>query len=323
MKIAFLSQMGFQGKVPRNHPNMRTEFAQMCALNVDHYCLKNINSITKKYDHAILLIPKTAHDREWLEKIDIVEKSRQIANKIWFMQEGPSWIFQDMSVYQQFWHYNVLASVDGILTENTTDISYFKGLVGESKPIHDIPSLMIEDAFDYHGITHENDRNGVIIGGNFVRWYGGFDSYIIAKTIGEPIHSVSMGRKQKEEDMIEDISYLPYLTWSEWIVALSQFKYAVHLMPTIAAGTFAMNCAYLGIPCIGYIEADTQRNLHPDLSVKIGDLNSARILAEKLKTDKDFYLHCAKACKENYINSVHNEKHFINYMNKNLNGSIL
>jgi hypothetical protein len=32
MNVVFLSQMGFIGKVPRNHPNMRVEFAQMCAL---------------------------------------------------------------------------------------------------------------------------------------------------------------------------------------------------------------------------------------------------------------------------------------------------
>ena len=37
MKIAFLTQMGFTGKIPRDQPNMRTEFAQMCALKADHY----------------------------------------------------------------------------------------------------------------------------------------------------------------------------------------------------------------------------------------------------------------------------------------------
>ena len=58
MKIAFLSQMGFQGKIPRNHPNMRTEFAQMCALKSYHYPLSTIDNIVEKYDHVILLIPK-------------------------------------------------------------------------------------------------------------------------------------------------------------------------------------------------------------------------------------------------------------------------
>ena len=33
MKSVFLSEMGFAGKIPRNHTNMRTEFAWMCALD--------------------------------------------------------------------------------------------------------------------------------------------------------------------------------------------------------------------------------------------------------------------------------------------------
>jgi len=315
MKIIFLSQMGFQGKVPRNHPNMRTEFAQMCALKADHHPLSLIDNITITYDHAVLLIPKTTHDRESLQSVDIVTKAKNIAKKVWFMQEGPSWIFQDMPISQQFWHYNLLADVDGILTENKTDIPYFKGLVGNNKPIYDIPSLMIEDAINNQTLTNKNDRKGVIIGGNFVRWYGGFDSYIIARELDIPISSVSMGRKQKEEDAIPDINYLPYMDWSNWINALSNFKYAVHLMPTIAAGTFSMNCAYLGIPCIGYKEADTQRILHPNLSVEIGNLEKARKLIDKLKKDEDFYNECSYECLINWKENF-NESSFLNHMNK-------
>lgn len=316
MKIAFLTQMGFQGKVPRNHPNMRTEFAQMCALKADHYPLALVDNIDHFYDHVILLIPKTPKDRESLLNVDLVNKARRIANKVWFMQEGPAWVFQDMPLSHQFWHYNILVDVDGIITENTTDIPYFRGLVGDSKPIFDIPSLMIEDSINISSLSP--NKEGVIIGGNFVRWYGGFDSYIIANLLETPINSVSMGRKQPDENLIPDINYLPYMQWSEWITSLSQFKYAVHLMPTIAAGTFAMNCAYLGIPCIGYNEADTQRNLHPDLSVKMGDLESARKLALKLKNDTLFYKECSDKCKSNYENSPHKEINFIDYMHKNL-----
>ena len=36
-KIAFLTEMGFVDKVAANHPNMRTEFAWMHALDADHY----------------------------------------------------------------------------------------------------------------------------------------------------------------------------------------------------------------------------------------------------------------------------------------------
>ena len=32
MKIGFFSEAGYEGKVPRNHPNMRTDVAWVCAL---------------------------------------------------------------------------------------------------------------------------------------------------------------------------------------------------------------------------------------------------------------------------------------------------
>ena len=73
MKIAFLTDLPFTGKVPRNHLNMRTEFAQMCALKVDHYSLYDVDKISEEYDHVVLLIPKTQQDRDGLYNIDIVK----------------------------------------------------------------------------------------------------------------------------------------------------------------------------------------------------------------------------------------------------------
>lgn len=308
-KVVFLSQMGFVGKVPRNHPNMRVEFAQMCALQADHVPLLAVSQINTKFDIAVLLIPKTPSDRDKLYDIDIVAEARKIADKVVFMQEGPSWIYQDLPVHQQIWHYNLLASVDGILSENETDIPYFKG-INPKVPIQDIPSLMIEDSVLNARLVEK--QNKIIIGGNFTRWYGGFDSYVIATEFDIPIYCPSMGRKQPNEEQL--VTHLPYLQWVDWIHALAEFKYAIHLMPTIAAGTFAMNCGFLGIPCIGYVEADTQRKIHPELSVEIGDLESARECALALKNDKDFYNYCSEIARKNYRELI-SETQFINKMN--------
>lgn len=309
MNIVFLSQMGFIGKVPRTHSNMRVEFAQMCALQANHYPLLAMDQIQTKYDVAVLLIPKTPSDRDKLYNIDIVSEARKIADKVVFMQEGPSWIYQDLPVHQQIWHYNLLTSVDGILSENETDIPYFKG-INPKVPIQDIPSLMIEDSVLNARFVDKQDK--VIIGGNFTRWYGGFDSYVIATEFDLPIHCPSMGRRQPNEEQL--VTHLPYLQWNEWIYALAEFKYAIHLMPTIAAGTFAMNCGFLGIPCIGYNEADTQRKIHPDLSVNIGDLETARKYALDLKNDKNFYHHCSETARKNYRELI-SESQFVIKMN--------
>jgi len=43
-------------------------------------------------------------------------------------------------------------------------------------------------------------------------------------------------------------------------------------MLTIAAGTFSLNCAYFGIPCIGNEKVDTQRLCFPELSVDVENI---------------------------------------------------
>jgi len=316
-KIVFFTEMGFVGKIPRTHPNMRTEFAQMCALGADHYPMLEIQQVQEQYDIAILLIGKTTKFREQIANLNVVSEARKFAKRVMWMQEGPSWIFQDLPLNQQFWHYNVLAEVDGILTENKTDIPYFKGLLGDEKPIHDIPSLMImtDEAGNALYNFSEEKEDAVIIGGNFVRWYGGFDSYIVAREFAPSykLSCVSMGRKQTQEDLIEDLQYLPYMQWADWIQTLSKFKVGVHLMPTIAAGTFAMNCGYLGTPCIGYGEADTQRLIHPDLTVGFNEIGKARKLANRLQTDKHFYEHCSTQAKLNW-EKYFSEQAFLTHM---------
>ena len=54
MKIAFFTEGGWQGKVPRNHPNMRTEMAWMCALDATHYPIDSIHMINLMHQMAMI-----------------------------------------------------------------------------------------------------------------------------------------------------------------------------------------------------------------------------------------------------------------------------
>jgi len=297
-KIAFFTEMGFQGKIPRNHPNMRTEFAWMCALNADHYNIQQIP--TEQYDLGIVIIPKKVP-----ASFDITD-IKPYCTKVAVMQEGPNWYWQDYDLEKQVWYFNTINSADIIFTHNESDRKYYQGLTAHPD-VRVMPSLMIEDAV---GKLNVEDRRDVIIGGNFVSWYGGFDSMIIAKELGRGgiVYAPSMGRKQPLEDQI--VTHLPYMNWKQWIHELNKFKFGVHLMRTHAAGTFALNCAYLGIPCIGYKGLDTQMICHPDCTVEVGDLESAKKIAQQLRIDDDFYIYCANNCRENY-NKYYSESIFI------------
>lgn len=299
MEIAFFTEMGFNGKIPRVHENMRTEFAWMVALDADHYNIKQIP--VKKYDLGIVIIPKKNPDLN----LDDLKLS---CNKVAVMQEGPNWYWQDYDLAKQIWYYNTLTSADIIFTHNETDKKYYQGLTNHPD-IRVLRSLMIEDAI---GKLEQVERKNVIIGGNFVSWYGGFDSFIIASELSQPIYAPSMGRKQVGEEQI-GINHLPYLNWKQWIHELNKFKYGVHLMRTHAAGTFALNCAYLGIPCIGYYGLDTQEVCHPNLTVDVGDLVTAKKLINLLK-DKDYYDEQSQTAisnyKNNYIEKIFKQKFY-------------
>lgn len=325
MKIAFLTEMGFEGKIPANHPNMRTEFAWMHALDADHYNIQSYKFISS-YEHVFVIFPKgktflSAEGSKLLNQInpvsdllelDIVATLKKLNKKVYYIQEGPHWWYNDYELTDQINFYNMLASTDGIFAHNTEDVKYYKGLFPHLS-VNLMPTLLIEDSIT--GINSSVEEKA-IIGGNFARWYGGFESYIVAQEFGVPIWGQTSHAMRDGEDQL--FQHLPRVNWIEWMRQLSTFKYAVHLMPTVAAGTFSLNCAYFGIPCIGNVNVDTQRICHPYLSVDVHDLDRAKYLSKRLVSDKEFYILCSNAAKESY------RKHYsLEVFKEKMNGAII
>ncbi len=318
MKIAFLTEMGFEGKIPSNHPNARTEFAWMYALNADHFNIRNIDNV-KNYDHVFVIIPKgevflnavgvclskNPNPSSDILSTPIVDKLKSNnCKKIYYIQEGPTWLFNDYNMVDQINFYNNLSNFDAIFAHNKYDAKFYKGLFPHTK-INVIPTLLIEELIK--DITPQTEDK-VIIGGNFARWYGGFQSYMIAQTFDIPIWAQDSHCKRENEDHLPNLNHFSRLSWIDWMRSLSSFKYAIHLMPTIAAGTFSLNCAYFGIPCIGNEKVDTQKICHPNLSIDVDDVEKARTLAQRLKEDKEFYTECSNISKQKYQEYYNIEK---------------
>jgi len=293
MSIAFFTEMGFNGKVSRTHENMRTEFAWMCALNADHYNYRQ--EPNQQYDLGIIIIPKKDPSFD-------INSIKKYCKKVGVMQEGPHWYFQDYTLDKQIWYYNTLREADIIFTHNELDKKYYQGIT-EHSDVRVMKTLMIEDAI---GELKDVERDGVIIGGNFVNWYGGFDSYIVAASQFDKVTAPSMGRRQPGEEQL--IEHLPYMNWKQWIHKLNEFKYGVHLMKTHAAGTFALNCAYLGIPCIGYAGLDTQELCHPSTTIEIGNIEAAKKMLALLEKNSYFYNNVSNSVKENYKKYYHEDQ---------------
>lgn len=309
MKVAFFTEGGYTGKVPREHPNIRTDLAWICALEAEHIPIPYLRTVPdNSYDLGVLIIPK---NKEHLFDFPLIEHMKRTCSKIATMQESTYWYWQDGSIQAQLWYHSILQDMDIIFCHNDPDLKYYKGITDVRCEL--LPTLMITD----YVRQYDGERKGVIVGGNWVSAYRGFDSYLIGKILDDNISAITTGRMKPDEKLL-DINHIPWMNWIDFIYELSKHKYGVQL-GTAAAGTFNLNCAYLGIPCISYNTINTQKYLHPNLSVDDGDVEQARKLATKLASDEEFYKECSIQARENY-EKLYSEEVFKKYIKElNLN----
>jgi hypothetical protein len=303
MNIGFFSEADYEGKVSRNHPNMRTDVAWVCALNATHHPLPKIQTLSDNlYDIGVMILPKK---REMLLDYPLLEQYRRVCKKVTVMQESYYNYWHDSPIAEQIWYFNFIASMDLIFCHNDIDLKYYNGLTNVRTEL--MPTVMITD-----GIVQRNEwGDGTIIGGNWVKDYGGFDSYQVALELGNPITAVTTGRMKPEEEQV--LNHIPWVMWREWIDILSQFNVGVQL-GTAAAGTFNLNCSFHGIPCIAYSNSNTQRILHPLTTIELGEIDKAKEIANKLKDDK-FYKLCMETTQKRY-EQYYTEEVFVGHFNK-------
>lgn len=312
MKIAFFSEIGSKsGSIfPRNYPNMRTDVSWAVALKAPVHSFDTVlfelpvDKWDYVYDLGIIIVPK----KDPYKAIEFYDNNRRQCKQWAVMQEGNHSLYQDWPVSIQIEYWSFMSSMDVIYCHNEYDRKYYSGIM-DCVPVRILPTLIIDDAMPAD-LCRPEDRTGVMIGGNWTQWYSGIDSYFIAQKFDGSIYAPSMGRKQPAEDLIETINYLPYMDWQSWMRELSKRKYAVHMMRTVAAGTFQLNCAKLGIPCISYDLYDTQRICFPELSIPVGDMVAARKCAKHLASNPLFYDHVSIYAKK-MANDIYSEHQFV------------
>lgn len=299
--IAFFTEGGYTGKVPRNIP-MRTDQAWVCALDAVHHCIFKLNEVNQKYDIGVVIIPKEKN-REYLVKqqYSLIDNIRNYCDKVIIMQEGCHWDWMEDPVETMVWFYNQLLKADLLLCHNDADVKYYQGITNIKSLI--LPTLMIEDIIK---TAPQEDR--VFVAGNWHLTYRGFDAWVISNEFDMPKYGFKAGKYKEGED-INGINYLPWMQWDQFMLELSKCKYGIQTYQS-SAGQFPLNCAYLGIPCIGYNDVNTQRDLFPDLSVDRGDIVAARKLANELQNNKNYYRECSKIAKFNY-NQWYKEDKFL------------
>jgi len=292
-KIAMVSELGYVGKIRKDEKNLRIEITLARALNVDMipWGTKRLPDVLSKYDIVFMIIPKS--NPVVLQMLPSIQGPAKI-----LLQEGPGDWYMNWEMQWQYWYLRSLKYFQAIFTHNDLDQFTFEGLC-------DVPVYVCPSTIDLKAIEHivPKQEEKVMIGGNCVSgWYNGTNSVMACQDLDIPIYLPTMGKRYEKEaewlSNIVDVKQIPYMNWTNFMEQLSTYKYAVHLMPIIAANSFSLNCAALGIPCVGNIDADIHRDVFPNTSIDYRDVVKARKMMKDLQSDKTFYKEVQDYAKE-------------------------
>ena len=310
------SEMGFEGYFPVNYPNLRVLETQLLYLEAYHLPIHKILNDGKTYKGSILYnIGKGGFEKPYISDLyhnyhNVVSLLQEKFDEIYIYQDGEIGWWNQVDTRLQTWWYNQLRAANGILVPNSTDIPFYKGLFPD-KEIKVIRSVMTDEGLDKTKFKPQENRT--IVTGPLTREYNGFSQVLIAHNADMPIDIPPMGESRMPKDSWEmapnlGINYLNYMSWVDWMYNLSRYKIGYMMSAATASGSFALNCAYLGIPCIGDKRADTQSILFPDLAIDVFDNKKALDLTLKLKKDLDFYIEVSNKAKRLYKKEFTKEK---------------
>ena len=310
------SEMGFEGYFPVNYPNLRVLETQLLYLEAYHLPIHKILNDGKTYKGSILYnIGKGGFEKPYISDLyhnyhNVVSLLQEKFDEIYIYQDGEIGWWNQVDTRLQAWWYNQLRASNGILVPNSTDIPFYKGLFPD-KEIKVIRSVMTDEGLDKTKFKPQENRT--IVTGPLTREYNGFSQVLIAHNADMPIDIPPMGESRMPKDSWEmapnlGINYLNYMSWVDWMYNLSRYKIGYMMSAATASGSFALNCAYLGIPCIGDKRADTQSILFPDLAIDVFDNKKALDLTLKLKKDLDFYIEVSNKAKRLYKKEFTKEK---------------
>jgi len=310
------SEMGFEGYFPVNYPNLRVLETQLLYLEAYHLPIQKILDEGKTYKGSLMYnIGKGGFEKPYISDLyhnyhNVVSLLQEKFEGVYIYQDGEIGWWNQVDTRLQAWWYNQLRASSGILVPNSTDVSFYKGLFPD-KEIKVIRSVMTDEGLDKTKFKPKENRT--IVTGPLTREYNGFSQLLLAHNLDMPVDIPPMGESRMPKDSWEmapnlGVNYLQYMSWTEWMYNLSRYKIGYMMSAATASGSFALNCAYLGIPCIGDKRADTQSILFPDLAIDVFDNEKALELTFKLKKDLDFYIEVSNKAKRLYKQEFTKEK---------------
>ena len=316
-KIYYINDLGYSNGY-HNFDNHRLPQAYMDTFPWYSVRWDSIYQEIKGDNNIIIIQTPTNNELQCLNIIDHLCNN----NKVFINQESSIFDWFDWPAEEQQLYIKILSKAKAFLYHSEHD--------------KDVMKVFIDTFIRYPGCINFSVSAGrsfnqgeyVLIPNPIKRYQRGMITHKIVSDTIPDIKTYSMYYRYPEQKYnlsfpdkyeIGNIEVLPRMTFDEWIGVISGTKFGVDIHREFSGGNVSLEFGALGVPLIGNILLDTQRDIFPDISFYYTDYENIKKSIILLANDKDFYEEVsAKALKntQELYNSTKIVEDFKNEFNK-------
>jgi hypothetical protein len=224
-------------------------------------------------------------------------------NEVYIGIEGAVWDWCDWPAKEQELYVEMLAKADGVLYSNKCDINMMRVFATNFLQAPPCTNRCIESVREIPG-------EYVFIVNPSKRYQRGMISHkLVYDSVPNniPVYTLAYNRPVGFNELLAfpdsytmpGFKLLPYMQHDEFLSTVYNSKFGVDIHRDYSAGTVSVDFGSIGVPLVGNIEIDTQREIFPDTSFEWNDYDNIKKCINKLSTDIDFNLEVGRKALEN------------------------
>jgi hypothetical protein len=286
MKIYYINDLGYQNGYHKfdNHrlPQAFMDIFPWYSIRWD-----SVDEI-KGENNIIIVQTPTNNELKCLQIINNLTNN----NKVFINQESSIFDWFDWPAEEQQLYIKILSKAKGFLYHNEHDKEVMK--------------IFVNNFIKYPGCINFSVSAGrsfdqgeyVLIPNPIKRYQRGMITHKIVSDTVPDIKTYSMEYLYPEQKYnlafpdkykVGNIEILSRMRFDEWIGVINASKFGVDIHREFSGGNVSLEFGALGVPLIGNILLDTQRDIFPDISFEYKDYNNIKKSIILLCNDKDFY----------------------------------
>lgn len=242
-----------------------------------------------KGDNNIIIVQTpTNNELQCLYIIDHLSDT----NKVFINQESSIFDWFDWPAEEQQLYIKILSKAQAFLYHSEHDKEVMKVFIDRFVRYPGCINFSVSAGRSF-------DQGGYILIPNPIKRYqrGMIGHKLVSDSIsGIPIHSMKYNYPEIKHNLsfpdaysLDNIELLSRQGFQEWLNIINASKFGVDIHREFSGGNVSLEFGALGVPLIGNILLDTQRDIFPDLSFDYKDYENIKKSIILLANDKDFY----------------------------------